>query len=190
MAPSPLVNSGTSERSKAVIQLPVDQAGNGTDAGSVGLSVVAIQLGEGLITSQASDGVLDADPRGGKGRVVDDVLAWPWLLAGFATRREAEPGRMERGHPDVGQVTQHPDVRAHTVEESGGFQHREIAGRAADAVGHVDDLAGLGVDRHLGLQRVLLLLPAVVPVRLLLVARALHPLLEGIDDHRQLRDRR
>ena len=63
-----------------MIELSVDEASDGSDAGGVRLSVVAIQLGQRLVASQSSDGVLDADPRGGKRGVVDDVRG----LAGVA----------------------------------------------------------------------------------------------------------
>ena len=134
MAPSPPERSGSCERSKSLVELSVDEASDRSDAGGVAAAMLAILLRERLVASQASDGVLDADAGGGKRRVVDHILGWSRLPAWLATRREAAAGGMERRHPDVRQVTQHADVRVEAVEEPGGFQHREVAGWAADAL--------------------------------------------------------
>jgi len=119
--PSPRRQSGAYVRSKSVIQLSVDEASDRTDAGSVGLSVVAILVRQGLVTSQASDGVLDDDTRGGKRGVVDDVFGRPRFLARLATRREPPAGRVERHHSDIGQVAQRTDVGIQPVEQPRGL---------------------------------------------------------------------
>src|SRR3954468_2903503 len=89
-APSPAACSGAYERSKSMIQVSIDEAGDGTNAGSMGLPVVTILLGQGLVASQASDGVLDGDTLGSKRGVVGDVLGRSGLLAGLAAGGEAE----------------------------------------------------------------------------------------------------
>src|SRR5688572_5918334 len=113
-----------------MVELSIDQAGDGPDAGGVSLSMMTIELGQGLVASQAADGVLDGDPLSRKRGVVDDVLDWPGFLPRLATRREPQAGRMQRRHPDVGQVTQRANVWAQAVEQARGFQQRQIVGRA------------------------------------------------------------
>ena len=121
--------------------MSVDEAGDGSDTGSVGLSVVTIELRQGLVASQSTDGVFDGDTLGGKRGVGEDVLRWPRLATRLPTRREGEPGRMARRGADVRQVAEQPDLRVHSVEQPRGLQQFQIARRPTHAVGHRDDLA-------------------------------------------------
>ena len=74
-----------------MVQLSVDEAGDGPDASGVGLSMVAIELRQRLVAPQSPDGVLDGDPLRGERGVVGDVLRRPGLLARLAAGVKPRP---------------------------------------------------------------------------------------------------
>lgn len=51
-------------------QLPIDQADDGPDPRGVAAAVVASGLGQGVVTAQPPNGVLDGDPAAGEGACV------------------------------------------------------------------------------------------------------------------------
>src|SRR5687768_5048778 len=101
-----------------MVELSVDEARDRPDPGGMATTMLAILLGQRLVAAEAADGVLDADPCVGEGGVVDDILGWARLSPRLAPWREAQAGGMERGHPDVGQVAEHPHVRLQPIEQA------------------------------------------------------------------------
>ena len=129
------------------------------------LTMMPIQLIHCLIAPHPPNRVFNHDAPAGKRAIIRDIFGWPLLAARFAARRRPQSVRMQLIDADVGQIANPAHALGQPLQQARLLQHREIGGRSWHPVGHVDDLAGLFVERQLAFQRVLLFLPAVMRIR-------------------------
>src|SRR3954452_4588761 len=95
----------------ATVQLAVDQAGYRTRARCVLLTMMAINLVEGLVAAHSTDAVFHHDALLSKGAIVEHVLGRTGLTARLTPRRGGSPLGPQLIDPDIGQVAADLHVR-------------------------------------------------------------------------------
>src|SRR5258706_472433 len=163
--------------------LTIDQTGFRPNALRVVLAVVSIGLAKALITAQAGIRVFDNNPTAGESGVVGYIL----LGAVLASRLFARAVGVWVQFIDalIATIT-HPAAAVwQALQQLGLLQELDIRLGTRHAVGNVNDLTSVFIDGGLTLDGVRLLFATVPSVALIGVLRALHLLLEGVDNHHQ-----
>src|SRR4051812_39299568 len=147
--------------------------------------MMPIHLTQALIPAHPTNRVFHLDPSL-RERPIEGNILWRAVFATwFAARTRSQSCRMLLANAHVGQI---PD-RAHpfwqAFEQLRVAQNLHNGSRPFYTLSHITDQAILLIDCYLRLERMLLLFTAVVAIGLGTLSRALHTLLEGIDDHHQ-----
>ena len=165
--------------------LAIDQAGNGHHPLGMELTMMAVHLKDGFITTHPTNGMLDNDPATRELLIVGYIFRGPGFAFRFASRGCGQTLWMEFVDPNIGQITDGSDPCGQAVEQVRLLKEGDVSRGTHDSVSHINHLTGQFIDRHLAFEGMLLFLTTVVFIGLFAFFMALHPLFKGVNDHRQ-----
>src|ERR1700690_2198004 len=163
-------------------KLAVNQSSDSSNPCRVLLTMMAISLKKGLVTTHPTNGVFNYNPPFGKGGVVGYIIRGTGLSTWFAAGRCAGAERVDT---HISQIADAADAIRQTPHQRRLLQQRDVGGWPSYTLGDIHHLARVLIPSHLAFERVGLFLARIHAIGLLALTRTLDALLKAVNNHHQ-----